>query len=150
MKTSQTVLLSLIFIPLLPRRRGYTVLPLSVCISIQNKCFCYIFLSNYWWKPLDFWRTTSASHPILGLTILHLYNTYPILPDYWLEFFFSNKCRRRTLITGWESTQSVDWSRSSKLSRKRNRCTHCSMKGASPAEESLSSRLDHKVTGDLK
>ena len=56
-KSNITVLLSLIFIPL-QRRRGHTILRLSVCTSVWNKCFCHIFLSNCWWQSLDFWRTT--------------------------------------------------------------------------------------------
>ena len=51
-------------IPQLPEGGGgYTVLPLSVCLSIQD-IFCHIFLSNYWWQKSDIWSQTSYRYPI--------------------------------------------------------------------------------------
>ena len=43
----------IVFIPPLPEGGGgYTVLPLSVCPSVQD-IFCHIFLSNCWWQKSD-------------------------------------------------------------------------------------------------
>jgi hypothetical protein len=42
-----------IFIIPLLHRRGYTVLPLSFCPSLDM--FRPIFLSNYWWQKSDIW-----------------------------------------------------------------------------------------------
>jgi hypothetical protein len=51
-----------------PRRwRGYTVLPLSVCLSVLpsvQDIFRRIFLSNYWWQKSDIWSQASYRYPI--------------------------------------------------------------------------------------
>ena len=52
-----------------PRRgRGYTVLPLSVCLSVLpsiQDIFHRIFLSNYWWQKSDIRSQASYRYPIL-------------------------------------------------------------------------------------
>jgi len=52
--------------PLHWRGRGYTVLPLSVCLSFRpsQDIFRRIFHSNYWWQKSDIWSQALYRYPI--------------------------------------------------------------------------------------
>jgi hypothetical protein len=59
-----------------PRRgRGYTVLPLSVCSSVQY-IFRRIFLSNCWWQKSDIWSQASYRYTILWVAFLDPSDSY--------------------------------------------------------------------------
>jgi hypothetical protein len=65
------------FIPPLPEGGGgYTVLPLSVCPSVQD-IFRRIFHSNCWWQKSDIWSQASYRYTILWVAFLerHLFIT---------------------------------------------------------------------------
>ena len=77
-----------------PRRgRGYTVLPLSVCPSVQD-----IFLSNCWWQKSDIWSQASYRYTILWVAFLDLSDSYFLFVDlvgiytHWtyMHIFLSN------------------------------------------------------------
>jgi hypothetical protein len=63
-----------IFIPPLPEGGGrYTVLPLSVCLSVLpsiQDIFRRIFLSNCWWQKSDIWSQASNRYTILWVAFL--------------------------------------------------------------------------------
>ena len=63
--------------PRSPKREGgYTVLPLSVCPSLQD-----IFLSNCWWQKSDIWSQTSYRYTILWVAFLDPSNSYFLFAD---------------------------------------------------------------------
>ena len=76
-----------IIIPLLHRRGGYTVLPLSVDI------FRRIFLSNYWWQKSDIWSQALYRYPISWEAFFDLSDSYFLFAEErgyhkWASWFF--------------------------------------------------------------
>ena len=68
-------------IPPLPEGGGgYTVLPLSVCPSIQD-IFRRIFLSNCWWQKSDIWSQASYRYTILWVAFLNPSDSYFLFAD---------------------------------------------------------------------
>ena len=66
-----------IIIPPLPEGGGgYTVLPLSVCPSIQD-----IFHSNCWWQKSDIWSQASYWYTILWVAFLEPSDSYFLCAD---------------------------------------------------------------------
>ena len=71
------------------RRRGYTVLPLSVCPSVRpsfrrssvQDIFRRIFLSNCWWQKSDIWSQASHRYTILWATLLDPSDSYLLFAD---------------------------------------------------------------------
>jgi hypothetical protein len=63
--------------PRSPKGGGYTVLPLSVCLSVRpsilpsvQDIFGRFFLSNCWWQKSDIWSQTSYRYTILWVAFL--------------------------------------------------------------------------------
>jgi hypothetical protein len=71
---------SCIYTPAPRRGRGYTVLSLSVCPSVQD-IFCRIFLSNCWWQKSDIWSQASYRYTILWVAFLDLSDSYFLFAD---------------------------------------------------------------------
>jgi hypothetical protein len=70
-----------VIIPLLPEGGGgYTVLPLSVLLSVQD-IFCRIFLSNCWWQKSDIWSQASCRYPISWEAFLDPSDSYFLFAD---------------------------------------------------------------------
>jgi hypothetical protein len=68
-------------IPPLPEGGGgYTVLPLSVCPSVQD-IFRLIFLSNCWWQKYDIWSQASYRYTILWVAFLDPPDSYFLFAD---------------------------------------------------------------------
>ena len=61
-------------------QRGYTVLPLSVCPSVQD-IFHRIFLSNCWWQKSDIWSQASYRYTILWVAFLEPSDSYFLFAD---------------------------------------------------------------------
>jgi hypothetical protein len=59
---------------------GYTVLPLSVCPSVQD-IFRRIFLSNCWWQKSDIWSQASYRYTILWVAFLDPSDSYFLFAD---------------------------------------------------------------------
>jgi hypothetical protein len=59
---------------------GYTVLPLSVCPSVQD-IFRRIFLSNCWWQKSDIWSQASYRYTILRVAFLDPSDSYFLFAD---------------------------------------------------------------------
>jgi hypothetical protein len=64
---------------------GYTVLPLSICPSVQD-IFRRIFLSNCWWQISDIWSQASYRYTILWVAILDSSDSYFLLADF-VDFY---------------------------------------------------------------
>jgi hypothetical protein len=62
------------------RGRGYTVLPLSICPSVQD-IFHRIFLSNCWWQKSDILSQASYRYTILWVTFLDPSDSYFLFAD---------------------------------------------------------------------
>ena len=70
-----------IIIPPLPEGGGwYTVLPLSVCPSVQDIFRC-IFLSNCWWQKFYIWSQASYRYTILWVAFLDPSYSYFLFAD---------------------------------------------------------------------
>ena len=101
-----------------PRRgRGYTVLPLSVCPSVQD-IFRHIFLSNCWWQKSDIWSQASCRYTILWVAFLDPSDSYFLFADlvgfythwtymhiflsnyWWKKLIFGHKLHIGTLYRG--------------------------------------------------
>ena len=90
---NHTCYLPMIFIP----SRRYTVLPLSVCPSVQD-IFRRIFLSSCWWQKSDIWSQASYKYTILWVTFLDPSDSYFLFADlvgfytHWtyMHIFLSN------------------------------------------------------------
>ena len=102
-KVSNTIwIFFYVFIPPLPEGGGwYTVLPLSVCLSVLpsvQEIFCHIFLSNYWRQESDIWSQTSYRYAILWEAFLDPSDSYFLFADlvgfytHWtyMHIFLSN------------------------------------------------------------
>ena len=63
-----------------PPEGGYTVLPPSVCPSVQDIFRC-IFLSNYWWQKSDIWSQASYRYAILWEVFLDPSDSYFLFAD---------------------------------------------------------------------
>jgi hypothetical protein len=59
---------------------GYTVLPLSICPSVQD-IFRHIFLSNYRWQKSDIWSQASYRYAILWVAFLDPSDSYFLFAD---------------------------------------------------------------------
>jgi hypothetical protein len=71
---------SLLYPPLPEGGEGYTVLPLSVLLSMQD-IFHRIFLSNCWWQKSDIWLQASYRYTILWVAFLDLSDSYFLFAD---------------------------------------------------------------------
>jgi hypothetical protein len=65
---------------------GYTVLPLSVCPSVQD-IFRRIFLSNCWWQKSDIWSQASYKYTILWVAFLDPSDSYFLVSETFVNFF---------------------------------------------------------------
>jgi hypothetical protein len=75
-----------VIIPPLPGGgEGYTVLPLSVCPSVQD-IFRHIFLSNYQWQKSDIWSQASYRYAILWVAFLDPSDSYFLFADF-VDFY---------------------------------------------------------------
>jgi hypothetical protein len=71
-----------LFIPPLPEGGGrYTVLPLSVCPSVQD-----IFLSDCWWQKSDIWSQASYRYTISLEVFLDPSDSYLLFADF-VDFY---------------------------------------------------------------
>jgi hypothetical protein len=75
-----------IFIPPLPEGwGGYTVLPLSVLLSVQD-IFRRIFLSNCWWQKSDIWSQALYRYPISWEAFLDPSDSYFLFANF-VDFY---------------------------------------------------------------
>ena len=91
-----------IFIPPLPEGGGgYTVLPLSVCPSVQD-IFRHIFLSNCWWQKSDIWSQASYWYTILWVAFLDPSDSYFLFAD--LVGFYTHLTYMHIFVTFFSAT----------------------------------------------
>ena len=104
-----------VIIPPLPEGGGeYTVLPLSVCPSIQN-IFRRIFLSNCWWQKSDIWSQASYRYTILWVAFLDPSDSYFPFADF-VDFYTHWTYRlifRRIFLSNYWWQKSDIWSQAS-------------------------------------
>jgi hypothetical protein len=83
-----------IFKPPLPEGGGgYTVLPLSVCLSFLpsvQDIFRRIFLSNCWWQKSDIWSQASYRYTILWVAFLDPSDSYFLFADFFWSLYTLN------------------------------------------------------------
>jgi hypothetical protein len=79
------VILLLIIPPLPEGGGGYTVLPLSVCPSVQD-IFRHIFYSYCWWQKSDIWSQASYRYPISWEAFLDPSDSYFLFADF-VDFY---------------------------------------------------------------
>jgi hypothetical protein len=75
----------LVILPLPEGGGGYTVIPLSVCPSVQD-IFRHIFLSNCWWQKSDIWSQASYRYTILWVAFLDPSDSYFLFADF-VDFY---------------------------------------------------------------
>ena len=104
-----------IFIPLLPEGgRGYTVLPLSVGLSVQD-IFRHIFLNNCWWQKSDIWSQASYRYTILWVAFLDPSDSYFLFADlvgFYTHWTYMHIFRHIFLSNYWWQRSDI-WSQAS-------------------------------------
>ena len=109
------VTISFFLIPPLPEGGGgYTVLPLSVCPSVQD-IFRRIFHSNCWWQKSDIWSQASYSYTILWVAFLDPSDSYFLFADlvgFYTHWTYMHIFRHIFLSNYWRQKSDI-WSQAS-------------------------------------
>ena len=105
----------MIIIPPLPGGGGgYTVLPMSVCPSVQDIFRC-IFLSNCQWQKSDIWSQASYRYAILWVAFLDQSDSYFLFADlvgFYTHWIYMHIFRRIFLSNYWGHKSDI-WSQAS-------------------------------------